>query len=277
MTSGKPKSPYNPSSLTQEHREWLTNFYISGEYKSGRDAWDKLSLKFEDAPVDPASTTRWIKENLEYKDLSGAWSFIDSTFDAEGNAICLDVLAEVVLQTRGKRDHITIAEAKAIVKLHQQKPRFAFWPLYKWAANYVRLKVLGRSTLEQDMWLVSLLDTPMLSSYPEHWDRAAELVTERNRDDWIRNGLPDHIEDPSALSQRLVRDEILQDLNIIPKRTEQTVLMNSANDVVKEVDVRREEERKKVKESIGKVNIREEGSFPIQLVGDEDLPMHDTP
>tara|TARA_R100001594_G_scaffold150154_1_gene210266 strand:- start:1615 stop:2382 length:768 start_codon:yes stop_codon:yes gene_type:complete len=254
MTSGKPKSPYNPSSLTQEHREWLTDLYISGEYKSGLDAWEKLGREFEDAPADPASTTRWIKENLEYKDLSGAWSLIDSEFDVQGNAICIDVLAEVVLQTRGKRDHITIAEANLIVTLHQLKPKFGFWPLYKWAANYVRLDVLGQSTLEQDMWLASLLDTPMLSSYPQHWDRAAELVTERNRDDWIRNGLPDHIEDPSALPPRLVRDEILQDLNIIPKRTEQTVLMNSANDVVKEVDVRREEERKKVKESKGNNN-----------------------
>ena len=91
-------------------------------------------------------------QKLDTEDSSDTWTFAMASDGAEARLI-LDVVAELIRQTDGKRNTLSVDEAKMVLKVRQTAPRLHPWVALQTALEYQRRYQNELDTLDLDMLL----------------------------------------------------------------------------------------------------------------------------
>jgi len=110
-----------------------------------------LDPRYADRAPHLRTTERIVKE-ITPDDPSEPWRLADED-DAEGARAVLDVLAEVVPLTEGRRTHVTVNEAKWVKKLSRVARELDALQLYATAREYISRQSRGDDTADLDVWL----------------------------------------------------------------------------------------------------------------------------
>lgn len=91
-------------------------------------------------------------QKLDTEDSSDTWAFAMAN-DGEEARLILDVVAELIMQTNGKLNALSIDAAKMVLKVRQTAPRLHPWVALQVALEYQRRYRDELNTLDLDMLL----------------------------------------------------------------------------------------------------------------------------